>query len=112
MIGTSVTIASGATTSTAIDTRDPNVNLVGLLFPTLVTATTFTLTGSIDGTNFYPIIESDGSAIEYTLLASGDCFSPISEVHTKGLMFLKVVLAGATDAERTIRPILQRAMYP
>lgn len=112
MKATQVTISDTEATSETINLRDSNIKLVGLLFPVLSTATTFTLTMSDDGTNFYSILDSSGAAVEFTLLADGACYVSIPEQYTQGIDYFRIVMAGAVNADRVIKPITQRLMYP
>ena len=100
------------TDNVEINLRDPNIQLKGLYFGTLSTATTFTLQASPDaGTTFYSILDTSGAAVEFTLLADGMCYVPIDESYTTGIKYFKIVMADAVSADRTVTPVGQRLMY-
>ena len=105
MILESITILDTETTSSVINLLDPDSRrLTGLLFPVLVGATTFTLKMSPNGTTFYPILDTAGSEVTYTISATGQCYVPIKEENSLGIKYFEIVMASAVDADRTIIP--------
>lgn len=114
MKSSTVTISNGETTSETINLRDSNNKLVGLIFPTLAAQTTFTLKMSPDNSIFYSIVDASGAEIEFSLPAAGtgECYVPIPYQYTEGIDYFQIEMGTAVSADRVIRPITQRLMYP
>lgn len=96
-----VTIPNGSTTSgTGVLGY---FSCVGLFFGTLVGATNFSLTTSHDGTTFYPVIDPDtGTPKTFAIPAVGACYVPIDPIFTLGAGYLRIVMAEAVGADRTV----------
>lgn len=101
-----VTIASG-TTSTSTGDIGGN-SIVGLLVPVSIASVALTFTVSVDGTNFYPLKNSDKTA--YTITTDGTAtayyFDPTIFY---GFRYAKVI-AGSSETAQTFtfiaRPLL------
>lgn len=96
-----VTIASGATASTAIDLQ--SFGFVGFITPAALTGTAFTFTGSIDNSTFVALYNSDNTAYSITVGTSRYyCLNPADFL---GMKYVKIVSNGAEGADRTITVI-------
>lgn len=62
LVTQSVTVASGATASSGIETD--GLPLVGIITPAALTSASAALYGSLDGTTWYPIYDNLGAAAE------------------------------------------------
>lgn len=93
------TIPDNGTTSNAIQ-RGPD-DIIGALVPvTNVQGTTFSFEGSLDGTNFYPILYK-GTAVTITKPAAASIVTmPAEELH--GPQWIRV----ASNASETSGPIV------
>lgn len=96
----STTIANGATTSAAINTG--GMALVGIKIPAAFTGTaiTFTVCDTIDGTYVPLKVTTSGTALSYTVAASG--YYAIDPVNFQGVQFFKIVSGSAESGARTI----------
>lgn len=86
-----VTILDGETTSDAIDSEGGA--LVGIVVPTGLEGTTFTVKASVDNSTFYDYYNDSGSQVTITCGASR--FIGISAQDFVGVRYLKLV--GATQ---------------
>ena len=97
-VSRTATIANGQQVSNAI-----NLNgfvLVAVLLPAAFTGTALTFQGSLDGTNFFDMKKSDGTALSYTV-AQGT-FVPIDPTLFHGLAAVKLKSGSAEGAQRTL----------
>jgi len=96
-----VTITGGGTTSGAFTTQ--GLGVVGLIMPGTFTGTTMTFTGSDDGTNFYSLYNTSGTALSITVAASRlILFTPGDLV---GIQFIKLVSGSTEGSDRVIQVI-------
>lgn len=94
-----VTIGSGSTTSSNLSTQ--GLGVVAIILPSAFTGTTMTFNGSDDGTNFYPMYNTAGTALSCTIAASRMVvFSPGDLV---GPQFIQLVSGSAEGGARTIQ---------
>ena len=97
-----VTIAEGATTSSAIDLSQST--FTALLIPNGFTGATITFEASVDGTTWKAVVDDTGAAVSIT--ATDDRWVALSgAVAAKLAPFrsLKLVSASEEEAARTIR---------
>lgn len=94
-----VQIANAATDSDIIQL--PAETIVAVMIPVAHTNATLALHGSIDGTNFYPLKEKDGTAVAITT-ATSTGFYKLSPSLTDGVPYVKLVSGGAEGAQRNI----------
>jgi hypothetical protein len=99
VMGTAVTIESGESTSTAANLG--GTNLVGILFPSSMTGSNLTFQGSLDGTNFFDIYDTAGSALTMTI--SANRFVALVPSDFACVRYIKLVSDGSEAAERTIQ---------
>ncbi len=101
---TTVTIANGATLSSAADLT--GYALVGIIMPAAFTGTSITFSMSDDGTTFYAITNAGGTALSATVAAS-KCilFTPGDFV---GVRHLKLTSGSAEGGARTIKLIMRK----
>lgn len=95
---TEVTIASGATESTAAYLG--GTRCVAIVTPSSITGTSLTLKGSFDGVNYFDLYNSSGTKL--TITASSSQWIALVPADLAGAAFLKVVSGSAEAAERTI----------
>lgn len=106
-VGGIVTVANGATVSSAIDLG--NLSVVGLILPVLTsTAITFQASDSLAGT-YQAVKGSDGNSVSYTVASS--TYVVILPTALAGIRFLKLVCGSAEGAARTITVIAKECYY-
>lgn len=96
------TIANAADTSGALNCA--NKALVGILMPSTLTSVTFDIEGSIDGINFFPMINNYGSGISAIPFVADTLYS-IDPSLTLPYQYVRIVTASNEDAERTFTAI-------
>jgi hypothetical protein len=100
----SVTIASGQTTSPAIACG--GLVLCGLFIPAGFTGTSISFLASQDGTNFFPVKSTtSGTALSYTVAAS--TYAAIDPKDFQGINFLKIVSGSSEGAARQLYAALK-----
>jgi hypothetical protein len=99
---TDVTIANGATLSTAADLSNGQT-LAGLILPAALTSTaiTFTMCDTSAGT-FVPVYAAGGAAV-YSLTVGAARYVPVDRDAFAGAKFVKVVGGSSEGGARTIR---------
>jgi len=102
-----IDISENTTQSNAVNTD--GMLLTGIVFPAAMTGTAVTFDFSVDGTNFYDVVETDGTEVSYTVTA-GD----VVRVDPSGWAFassgfLRIVSGTAEAADRTIKFIFRTA---
>jgi len=100
MMRTTVVIADGAAISSPAE-LGPGWQLLGLEFPASFTGATCTFQGSIDGTNYFPVMIIDGASA-YTVTAADSSYVPIDPRVFAGLQRVKVVSVGNETGDKTI----------
>lgn len=93
-----VTIASSGTVSTAVDLGGHN--LVGIQTPAALTGTTMTFQGSVDGSTYNVLYDTDGTALSITVAV--DSLILIVPSDFAAVRYLKLVSGSSEGAERTI----------
>ncbi len=97
------TIASGATTSGAVE-LPAGVSLLGLRMPSAFTGTAITLTESNSLTGTYQAVyDNTGSQLSFVVAASRTV--TIDPSLTIGLRFIKLVSGSSEAADRTVKLI-------
>ena len=102
-----IDISENTTQSNAVNTD--GMLLTGIVFPAAMTGTAVTFDFSVDGTNFYDVVETDGTEVSYTVTA-GD----VVRVDPSGWAFassgfLRIVSGTAEAADRNIQLIFRTA---
>jgi len=102
-----IDISENTTQSSSVNTD--GMLLCGIVFPTAFTGATVTFDFSIDGTNFYDVVETDGTAVSYTA-TDGD----VVRVDPSGWAFassgfIRLTSASAEAADRNIKLIFRTA---
>jgi hypothetical protein len=92
------TIANGQTLSSAIVLN--GFTPVSILMPAAFTGTALTFQGSLDGTNFFDVKKSDGSALSYTV-AQGT-FVALDPTLFQGMTAIKLKSGSAEGGARTL----------
>lgn len=107
-IYTTVTIAVDGTVSSAVDIG--NYDIVGLITPSTFEGTTITISGAatLAGT-YYPVAAANTASTAYTITTTASIFTPISNLVTAGLRFIKLTCGStqtttATDLVLVLRP--------
>ena len=101
--GQNVTISSGGTKSNALDVGGHG--LVGMIMPAAFTGTSVTFEGSWDGTNFFPIYNTDGTQFSATVSTSRlIAFAPSDFVSCR---LVKIVSSSTEGADRVINLIIR-----
>ena len=105
---TTVTVASGQTVSSAVDIG--KYDIVGLITPSTFDGTTVTISAAttLDGT-YYPVAASNSASTAYTITTTASIFTPISNLITAGLRYVKLTCGSsqtttATDLVLVLRP--------
>ena|SRR3990167_5922917 len=93
-----LTIASGATTATTLDLQSKG--FVGMQIPSAFTGTAVTFTGSMDGTTFVAIYNSENSA--YSVTVSASRYYILNPADFLGARYVRIVSNGAEGDDRTI----------
>lgn len=93
-----VTIAQGASTSSSINLGSKG--LVGFITPASLTGTAFTFTGSIDGSTFVAIYNSDNTA--YSITVGTSRYYILNPADFLGTRYVRIVSNGTEAAARTI----------
>lgn len=104
-----VTIANGATTSGAIETKAGNdMALVGIITPAALTGVAFTFTAchTDSAGTFNTVYNTAGTA--YSVTVGTSRFIAIDPVDFAGVSFLKVVSGSAEGAARSIVLVFRR----
>lgn len=79
-------------------------SLVGVLMPDALTSATFTIEGSLDGTNFYPITNNYGAGLN-AIAFVGDTLFSIDPSLTLPWQYIRLVTVGAEGAARSFSAI-------
>lgn len=95
-----IDVSANGTTSNGVSTN--GMLLTGIVFPAAMTGTELTFDFSIDGTNWYDVVETDGTAVTYTVTA-GD----VVRVDPSGWAFasngyIRVTSDGNEAADRSL----------
>lgn len=103
---TSLTVASGQTTSDAINCNGQGI--VGVILPAALTSTSFTFTGSQDNSTFTALYNTSGTQLAVTCAVSRIVlFTPGDLI---GLQYIKLVMGSSEAADRTIQ-VITRTFY-
>jgi hypothetical protein len=97
-----VVIANGATTSSIGSCGD--MVLVGIITPSALTGTSFTVSASYDGVNFSNLYNTSGAV---TIPAGASRYISLSVDTFFGVKYLKLISSGAEAAERTIKLVFR-----
>lgn len=98
---TTLTVASGTDTTNTCDTGINQV--VAFIFPATMTSTSATIKGSIDGTNFFNIINTSGVA--QTVSTSTGYQYLIPDLSYALPRFIQLALGSNEGADRTIQVV-------
>lgn len=99
---TTLTIASGQTTSDAIDLG--SMGLVGFLMPSAFTGTSITFTGAFSDSDTYTALyNADNNAFSITVAV--DRYYMLNPADFIGTRFVKFVSGSSEGAERTLKVI-------
>lgn len=96
---TTVTIASGATTSGIINLY--GTRLVGLILPAAMTGTKITVQGSVDGTNFYTLY-TDLGATKTEITFTANAFVALQPSATLPTQYVRFVSGASESAARSL----------
>jgi len=97
--GFNAVIASSGTTSAAVDLK--NLQLLGVIIPSAVTGTAFTLTMSKEIAGTYVTVQ-DGEGADYSPAMAASKYIPITPLPlSRGLRFIKIVSNASEAAQRT-----------
>ena len=97
-----LTVANGADESSVLDAV--NKSLVGILMPGTLTSSTFSIHGSVNGSDFYPI--TDGAGNNLTGISfTADTFLSIDPIFTRPFRYYKIITASNEGAEREFKTI-------
>jgi hypothetical protein len=95
-----LTIASGGTTSPALDLAALGEQVVGIVTPATLTSTTITFTCCATGTTFVPLYDSTGTQVSVTVGTSR--FIYLSPAIFAGVAQLKLVGGSSEGGDRVI----------
>ncbi len=99
-----VPVATGQTTSAEVDIE--NYDIVGLITPANFDGTTITIHGAAaSGGTFYPLAAAHTASTAYTITTTVSIFTPISQLVTAGLRYIKLV-CGTTQTTSDTNLIL------
>lgn len=99
-VAESATILSGATESNAVDLA--GCRAVGIVFPAAMTGTGVTISGSMDGTNYYTL--HTGSADYAVAKQNSKCVKLDADI-MRCARWLKLTSSGAEGADRVFSVI-------
>lgn len=97
-----LTIANGAQTSNSTRTGF-KATPVGVIFPAAMTGTGITFEMTDDGTNWYPVVGTDGNAVSITKANSS--YRALKKEDLMGVQEVRVKSSGAEGADRIIKLI-------
>ena len=102
-----IDVSDNTTISSGVNTD--GMLLTGIVFPAAMTGTEVTFDFSVDNTNWYDVVETDGTAVTYTVTA-GD----VVRVDPSGWAFassgfIRVTSGSAEAADRSIKLIFRTA---
>lgn len=103
--GTSVTIASGNTTSGAFDikTTSPHARIIGFVMPSAFTGASISFQVSADDSTYQDLYDSDNNKVSITVSASRTYGLKDDLAKVLGpWRFIKIVSASSEGATRTI----------
>jgi hypothetical protein len=107
-VSVNITIASGATTSSAL-TLPATFYLAGIMKDTtLDTSTAVTFTVSMDGVTYYTLMDTAGAAISYTVAAAGAEAMTFPPTQFFPWEYVKFVVADAQTGITTIQCIVRQ----
>ena len=109
MISKLALIDVSADNNDSLGVQTEGMLLCGVQFPAAMTGSALSFDFSIDGTNWYDVVETDGTAVTYTVTA-GD----VVRVDPSGWAFASIgfirVTSGSTEAaDRSIKLIFRTA---
>ena len=102
-----IDVSDNATISSGVNTD--GMLLTGLVFPAAMTGTEVTFDFSIDGTNWYDVVETDGTAVTYTVTAGDAVRVDPSGWAFASSGFLRVTSGSTETADRSIKLIFRTA---
>ena len=103
--GPSFTIASGATTSDALDmgaSPDAYGGFAGFITPAALTGSTFTFTVSVDDTTYYPLYNASTQLSIAVTTSKAYGFTADQRTTLSPWRFIKIVSGSAEGGARTI----------
>jgi hypothetical protein len=102
-----IDVSDNATISSGVNTD--GMLLTGIVFPAAMTGTELTFDFSIDGTNWYDVVETDGTAVTYTVTAGDAVRVDPSGWAFASSGFIRVTSGSAEAADRSIKLIFRTA---
>jgi flagellar basal body rod protein FlgG len=102
-----IDVSDNATISSGVNTD--GMLLTGLVFPAAMTGTEVTFDFSIDGTNWYDVVETDGTAVTYTVTAGDAVRVDPSGWAFASSGFIRVTSGSTETADRSIKLIFRTA---
>ena len=102
-----IDVSDNATISSGVNTD--GMLLTGLVFPAAMTGTEVTFDFSIDGTNWYDVVETDGTAVTYTVTAGDAVRVDPSGWAFASSGFIRVTSGSTKTADRSIKLIFRTA---
>ena len=102
-----IDVSDNATISSGVSTD--GMLLTGLVFPAAMTGTEVTFDFSIDGTNWYDVVETDGTAVTYTVTAGDAVRVDPSGWAFASSGFIRVTSGRTETADRSIKLIFRTA---
>ena len=100
-------VSANGTTSNGVSTD--GMLLTGLVFPAAMTGSAVTFDFSIDGTNWYDVVETDGTEVSYTVTAGDAVRVDPSGWAFASIGFLRVTSGSTEAADRSIKLIFRTA---
>ena len=102
-----IDVSANGTTSNGVSTN--GMLLPGIVFPAAMTGTELTFDFSIDGTNWYDVVETDGTAVTYTVTAGDVVRVDPSGWAFASIGFLRVTSDGNEASDRKINLIFKQS---
>ena len=106
-IAKSVTVSSGQQLSESVSTD--GMLLAGIICPATLTGTALTFDFSLDNTTFVDVVETNGTAVSYTVTAGDVVRVDPSGWAFASTGFLRVVSDSSEAADRTINLIFKQS---
>ena len=102
-----IDISDNATNSSAV--QCDGLLLSGIVFPAAMTGSTVTFDFSFDGTNWVDVVETDGTAVQYSVTAGDVVRVDPSGWAFAAVGFLRIVSSNSEAADRTINLIFKQS---
>ena len=102
-----IDVSANATQSSSVNTD--GMLLTAIVFPAAMTGTAITFDFSVDGTNFYDVVETNGTEVSYTVSAGNVVRVDPSGWAFASSGFIRLTSGSTEAADRDIKLIFRTA---